>query len=333
MDENTQQTDTGQQTQTQEQVDDWNGASADFLADKGIDPAKVLGKQEGESDEQKQTTEGSQTQETDSKYKKSDEEQGAGDDSKKDSESEEKTDPNDDENLEQQDDAGAASREARALQRQIQQDNKEVQADVKKELYPDWNDDILDDQGKPMKTPRDVMNHINPNTGKRFTEEEATAWLFAAQEYKDNQRKEMIERVEHVADVMITQRDDADYIRGKFGKLLGQLPELRKEIWADYKATLVVDDKSGLIIDAPVSLKRFFERALKPYATYAARLEAEASNNTGQQTEQKPPAKTDAEVRQTQADREDITSTGTGSTMDPEEEGWANAAKQYYEGK
>ena len=331
MDPNTQQpdaaaTDTGAQetTQTQEQIDDWSSAEADFLADKGIktEEKKDPADEKKPDDADKPTDQGA-----DADAAKG----GEADPKKKPDANAEDADPNKDKNLEQQPDEGAPYREARQVQRELEADATAVREDVQKELYPDWSDDILDDQGKAMKTPRDVMNHINPNTGKRFTEEEATAWLFAAQKHKDQQRAEMTEKVQRVSDVMITQRDEADVIRSKYGTLLTKLPELRKEIWADYRATLVVDKETGLIVDAPVSLQKFFERALKPYADYAAQLQANAEATLKNQ--QQKPTQTEAQRKQSQADREDITSGGQGSVQDPEEKEWADVAKDYYEGK
>ena len=131
-------------------------------------------------------------------------------------------------------------------------------------------------------------------------------------------------RVEQVSDVMIQQRDEADQVKGKYGTLLAKLPNLRKEIWADYKATLVVDKETGLIVDAPVSLAKFFARALRPYEQYVQQLQSQAA--------EKKTAQDDTTRKQTQQDREDITSSGNGSVADPEEEAWAAAAKKHYEG-
>lgn len=327
MDPNDQQqvTDTGaEHTQVQDQVDDWGGAEAEFLADKGV---KTEEEKKDPSDDKKDDPNKSADNGADDPSKSG----GEDDPNKKLGDNEEELDPNDDPNLEQQEDEGAPYREARQVQREIEADRSQMREDIKKEMYSEWNDDILDDQGEPIKTPRDVMNHINPLTvtaenpkGRRFTEEEATAWLFAAQKHKDQERAEMNERIDHIADVMIKQRDDADVIRGKYGKLLADMPELRKEIWADYKQTLVVDKESGLIVDAPVSMQRFFERALQPYADYAAQLQAEAAK--------KKQAQDDTTRKQTQQDREDIHSAGGSNVTDPEEEGWAKAAKEYYEG-
>lgn len=322
MDENNQAaaTDTGaDQSQVQEQVDNWGDAEAAFLADKGI-----------KSDEQtksEKTPEELAAEAANSEGKKSDEEQGAGDDSKKGAGSEEEADPNADKDLEQKADEGAPQREYRQTMRAIEEDNKAMRADVAKELYPDWSDDILDADGDPIKTPRDVMARTNPATGKRFTEEEATAWLFAAQEHKDKERTQMQERVAQVSDVMIDQRDQADQVKGKYGTLLSKLPELRKEIFADYKATLVIDKETGLIVDAPVSMYRFFERALRPYEQYVKQVQTDAAGKQQVQTE--------AERKQTHQDREDIHSASGGSDAmkDPEEAGWEKAAKEYYEGK
>ena len=314
--------------QAQAQVDDWSGAEAEFLASKsetGAAPAEVKTDEQANSEK---TDEEKAAEAANSDGKKSDEEQGAGDDSKKGAGSEEEADPNADKDLEQKADEGAPSNEAanyRQVQKEIEADNKAMRADVLKELYPDWSDDILDADGDPIKTPRDVMARTNPATGKRFTEEEATAWLFAAQEHKDKLRTERDERVAQISDTMIDQRDQADQVKAKFGDLLAKLPELRKEIFADYKATLVVDKETGLIVDAPVKMYRFFERALRPYEQYAKQLQTEAAGKRSTQTE--------AERKQTHQDREDLHSASGSGVSDPEEDAWAKAAKEHYEGK
>lgn len=311
----------------QDQADDWSDIEANFLADKGIEREEDKSGEQANGSEDKQTTQGSEEAQGDSENKKSDEEQGSGDDSEKGSGGEEEgSDANQDDQLEQGADEAPQNTTAqyRQTQREIEADNKAMQADVRKELYPEWTDDILDDQGEPIKTPRDVMQYTNPVTKKRFTEEEATAWLFAAQKHKNEERAKMEARVEQVSDVMIQQRDEADQVKGKYGTLLAKLPNLRKEIWADYRATLVVDKDTGLIVDAPVSLYKFFARALRPYEQYVQTLQSQAAEKKTVQDE--------TARKQTQQDREDITSSGNGSVADPEEEAWANAAKKHYEG-
>ena len=313
--------------QAQNQLDDWSDAEANFLADKGISTEDKKDDEQANGAENQQEAKGGEEAQGDSKDQKQDEEQGSGDDSEKGSGGEEEgADANQDDQLEQGADEAPqnATADYRRTMREIEADNKAMRADVQKELYPDWTDDILDDQGEPIKTPRDVMQYTNPVTKKRFTEEEATAWLFAAQKHKDQQRAEMQARVEQVSDVMIQQRDEADQVKGKYGTLLAKLPNLRKEIWADYKATLVVDKETGLIVDAPVSLAKFFARALRPYEQYVQQLQSQAA--------EKKTAQDDTTRKQTQQDREDITSSGNGSVADPEEEAWAAAAKKHYEG-
>lgn len=313
--------------QAQEQVDDWSDAEANFLADKGIEREEDKSGEQANGSENNKKTEGGEEAQGDSENKKSDEEQGSGDDSKKgDGGEEEGADANQDDQLEQGADEAPQNTTAqyRQTQREIEADNKAMQADVKKELYPEWTDDILDDQGEPIKTPRDVMQYTNPVTKKRFTEEEATAWLFAAQKHKNEERAKMEERVAQVSDVMITQRDEADQVRTKYGQILSKLPNLRKEIFADYKATLEIDPDTGLIVNAPISMYKFFSRALRPYEQYIQQLQTQAS--------EKKSAQDDTTRKQTQQDREDITSSGNGSVEDPEEKAWADAARKHYEG-
>lgn len=294
-------------SQAQDQVDDWADAEANFLAEKDETGASKPADKGTDEDASKGSDQ---------------------DEAAKSATDAENADPNKDADLEQKADEGAPQREYRQVQREIEADNKAMRADVQKELYPDWSDDILDADGDPIKTPRDVMARTNPNTGKRFTEEEATAWLFAAQKHKDTQRAERDERIAQVSDTMIDQRDQADQVKGEFGDLLAKLPNLRKEIFADYKATLVIDKETGLIVDAPVSMYKFFERALRPYAEYAKQLQTQAPAAD----KPKPVQKTTAEVKQIHQDREDIHSASGGSITDPEEDAWAKAAKEYYEG-
>lgn len=315
MDENNQQqaTDT---SQTQEQIDDWSGAEAEFLADKGVETEKK--KDETDANKSDDTDQSANNGTDDDASKGGDQDEAA-----KSATDGEKSDPNEDENLEQPDDRNAAYREARQVQKELEADRTAMVTDVKKELYPDWSDDITDADGDPIRTPRDVMARTNPETGKPFTEEEATAWLFAAQKHKDGQRTEMESRVQQVAEVMIDQRDQADQVKEKYGGLLAKLPELRKEIFADYKATLVVDKETGLILDAPISMYKFFERALRPYEQYVKQIQTESAAKQNTQTE--------AQRKQTHQDREDIHSASGGSVTDPEEASWAKAAKEYYE--
>ena len=321
MDENQQQaSDAGAQ-------DDWSNAEAGFLEDKGV---KI---EEKNTDEQAKSEEGKKddsASKVDPQAKKSDEKSGDDNDSKKGSGEKEKVDPNDDPNLKQPDDPNAPYREARQVQRELDADRDATQKDIREKMFSDWSDDILDSDGDPLKTPADVMKRINPTTNKPFTEEEATAWLLAAQKQKDKDRAEVQARIEEYAETNIRIKDEGDAVRTKFGKILDKMPELGKEIWADFKNTLVIDEKSGVILKMPVSLQRFYERALQPYADYNARLEAEAAEKAKADIETKKQEK--IQTKRTQGDREDIVSSGNSNVADPEEEGWAKAAKSYYEG-
>ena len=146
-----------EQNQAQDQADSWADAEANFLADKGISTEDKKDDEQANGSEDQQTAKDGEEAQGDSKDQKQDEEQGSGDDSKKGSGSEEEgADANQDDQLEQGADEAPqnATAQYRATQREIEADNKAMQADVRKELYPDWTDDILDDQGEPIKIGR-----------------------------------------------------------------------------------------------------------------------------------------------------------------------------------
>lgn len=253
---------------------------------------------------------------------------GTDDDASKGSEDDEKKKSEeasaDDDSAQDKVDPYATQRDARQVQRELEADTRAMRDDIRKELYSDLQTELTDADGDPIRTPADVMKLLNPNTQKPFTEEEAVQYLFAAQKHLDKELATAEKEIERVADIQIMIRDETDNIRAKFGEILTKMPELRKEIWADYKATLKLDPKTSVIIDAPISLERFFERALQPYAEYAETLKS-------QQAQTAETKKAEVQQRkQTQADRQDITSGGKGDVTDPEDEEWNKAFKKQY---
>lgn len=304
---------------------DWSGVETDFLADKGVATEEKKDDDAGKSDD----TGKADDQGADDTAKKGDEvdPDKKSEDAKKDDDSKEDAD---DKNKSEEVQDDPTIRDQRAIQREIEADTQAMREDIRKEMFSDAPTELVDSDGDPIRTVEDVQKLINPNTQKPFTAEEATAYLFAAQKNLDKEIKEREQQIEKIADVNITIRDETDAIKVKFGDLLAKMPDLRKEIWADYKATLIIDKNTGLIVDAPVSLQRFFERALKPYADYAATLKADADAKAAEAATEAKQEQA-AQRKRTQEDREDVHSAGTGKVTDKEEDGWANAAKDYYE--
>lgn len=217
-------------------------------------------------------------------------------------------------------------REARATQREIAEDRKAMAQDIKEKMFAEVQTELTDSDGDPIRTPADVMKLINPNTQKAFTAEEATAYLFAAQRNLDKQLETTEKQIEEITDTMLTLKDDSDSIKIKYGPILQGLPGLRDELWTEYKKTLTVDEKTGIVTKAPISLAKFYEVALKPYAAMAVRIQKE------QEAEAVETKKATEQTRKnTQSDRTDIYGGGKTDTMDAEEKEWADVAKAHYE--
>lgn len=220
---------------------------------------------------------------------------------------------------------------ARSAQREMAAERQALAEDIRKELFSDVKNELLDSDGDPIRTVADVMKLVNPNTGKPFTSDEATMYLFEAQKHLDQTMASVEKQVEQIAETNLSLKDQSDNVLAKYGDLLKSMPGLRDQIWAEFSKTLEKDEKSGIITKAPVSLENFYDIALQPWAKMSQKLEADEAANAAAEAEK---AKQQEEINQkkTQSDRGDIFSAGKSDTMDPEEKEWANAAKQYYEG-
>lgn len=218
-----------------------------------------------------------------------------------------------------------AVRDARALAREAKAEAEAVAADVREQMFADVPTQLKDADGDPINSIEDVMKLVNPRTQEPFTEEEAGMWLLAAQQRLAQELKAVDQQVEAIAETSIDLKDQADSITYRYGDLLKSMPELRDEIWADFQETLVRDEKSGIVIKAPVSLERFYERALKPYVELGPKLEAqEAARATAEQESAK------VQRVQTRSDRSDIYAPNNTNILDDDEKEWAEAAQSYF---
>jgi hypothetical protein len=237
--------------------------------------------------------------------------------------------------------ADSSVRDQRAAVREMQADLKATKNDVREKMFDDLQTELTDADGDPIRTIEDVMKLMNPNTRKPFTEEEAASYLLQAQAHLDKQIKEAEGKIEEIAEVNLGLKDDADTVRGKYSELFKafaqspnpQLKNLQKELYAAFQDTLIKDEKSGIIVKAPVSMVRFYDTALAGYVKLAQQLEAQAKAKDKPDEAAKTAAteQKKTERKQDQTDREDITSTGKSDTRDPEDKEWDAAAKDYYE--
>jgi len=229
--------------------------------------------------------------------------------------------------------AAARERELREVSRNMIADTDAVRNDVMEQMFKDKDGKLYDADGDEIRTIEDVMALRNPNTGKNFTEDEAGAYLLKASQHAKQEREEALNRATEIADQLISLKDQADTVKDKYGAFLNDPKNeaLKAEIWADYEATFITDEESGLITKAPVSMIRFYDRALKPY------VEAQSSITSAQQAKAEAEAaaakaKADAEKARTRSDREDIFARGDSGrdTLTKEEAEWADAEKAYY---
>lgn len=328
--------DEGQQPDAATLADDkeWEQASADFKADAGLDPGKPVDTKPkddatGKPDPAKpvEGDEAAKKVEEEAAAKKLEEEranetpeQKTAREAKEAEEAAAAAKPT----AEQE--AARAVRESRGIQRELAADEAAMKEDIRKEMFSEAQTELTDADGDPIRTVADVMKLHNPNTKKNFTEEEATMWLLQAQKHLSEKLQEVEGKVQQIAEVNITLKDQSDNIRSRYGELLKSNPNgIREKLWDAFQKTLEKDPKTDIIIKAPVSLEDFYDTALAPYAKLAERLEEEA------EAEDKAKKDKDEKERgQTRSDRADVVAGASGDTRDAEEKEWDQAAKAYY---
>lgn len=219
--------------------------------------------------------------------------------------------------------------DARLAARQVERTRQEFRNDVRDKMFPDMPTELRDRDGDPIRSIEDVMQLLNPNTGQRFTEEEAGQWFLHAQQSFNRELSNAQKQVDDIAEVHLDLKDQADTIKYRYGELLKALPEVADQVIQAYMETLVRDEKSGVITKAPLSMEKFYDIALKPYTELAQYLEEQGSQQTPGAPAQ--PAVDPAKQRQQErADRSDIYGGSQPDLGDDEDKEWASAAKSYF---
>lgn len=250
---------------------------------------------------------------------KSNEEQGAGDDTAKGGEQAKTTTE-----TTTADSQPSVGQSARDYARQVET----VRADVIKQMFADVPETLQDADGDPIKSIEDVMKLQNPRTNEAFTEEEAGMWLLSAQQKFNQQRSDMEKQATQIAEVQIEIKEQADRINTKYGAYLKANEKLRDDLWTEWQETLIKDEKSGVITKTPMSLERFYERALGPIvesanATAAAAEKAEADKKAADELAKK---EADEKKKNNRADRSDIYGGGNKlDTRDDDDKEWDEA--------
>lgn len=221
---------------------------------------------------------------------------------------------------------------ARVAAREAAQAVEAVKSDIRTKMFAEVPQVLQDADGDPIKSIDDVVKLINPRTKEPFTEEEAASWLLSAQQQFNQNLTQVEKQIDQIAEVQVDLKDQADMLTYEYGELLKEMPELQEQLWTEYEKTLVKDEKSGIIIKAPVSLSNFYKLALKPYVDLAAKLEGDAVAKTEADEAAAAKATADAEAakRQKRQDRSDIYGGGKTDTQTEDEKEWGAAAKSVF---
>lgn len=220
------------------------------------------------------------------------------------------------------------AREARQAQREYAAEVEAVKEDIRKQMFADAPNQLVDGDGDPINGIEDVMKLINRKTGEPFTEDEAGAWYLAATQRQNQANAEIERQIEAIAEVQIDLKDQADAVNERYGDILKADPDLRNELWQEYSATLVVDPNTGTILKAPVSLERYYDRALKPQVK-AAELDAAAARAKAE-AEAKAAQEAEAQRQRSLAERSDIYTPTHETPVSKEESEWEEAHKQVF---
>lgn len=178
------------------------------------------------------------------------------------------------------------------------------------DIYPDEvPNPLVDADGDPIKGVSDMLNLVNPNTGEPFTYDQARAWM----DERTNQYQSAIaERTNEARAIMANNEavsSGAEEVKSKYGKILGENPELASQLIQTYKKTLSMTE-SGNVKAAPVDIREFYDIALKPYLSV-------------QQKQQKQET-----VKRTRADRADISGNVETDDRSDSDKEWDNAFRE-----
>lgn len=224
--------------------------------------------------------------------------------------------------------------EQRQQQREWKQQVEAVAKDVREKMYKDAPTVLKDSDGDELRTVEDVMKLRNPRTNEGFTEEEAGMFLLSAQQRLNQDIAARDKEINRISEVLVDLKDQSDAITQRYGAILDADKDLRQEIWDDYDATLIKDPATGIITGMPVSLERFYDRALRPYVEAAKAAGAGEPAKTADELKAEADAKVAADKAAAdakRADRSDIFAGGTNKdNMTDEDKEWAEAEKVVY---
>lgn len=225
-----------------------------------------------------------------------------------------------------------SARESRVAAREAAQAREATISDVRERMFADIPKTLTDKDGDPIESIDDVMALINPRTGEAFTEEEAGVWLLSAQQQFNQKIADIDKQIESIAETNIQLKEDADFIKAKYGEFLDKKPELRESLWAKFEQTLIKDEESGTITKTTLSLADFYETVLEPMvAAQPAAPEAPAAPAAPEGGTPEEQAEAAKKKKQERTDRSDIFGgANPDEGLNDEEKEWDRAATDYF---
>ena len=187
------------------------------------------------------------------------------------------------------------------MERQAQQQTRQsLRSEVRNALYPDGIEKpLLDSEGNEIKGVQDIAGRLlNPATNEVFTYEEARDWLETKRRELDKEVEIAEQNIDAIAEVNQDLQEGERIVMAKYGELLKTLPDVAKEAYESYLATVKVDPKTGLAVEAPINVVRYYDTIMRPYLSVAKQMQLQ------KQAEEEKAARIKAEAAQ--KDRADI---------------------------
>ena len=168
-------------------------------------------------------------------------------------------------------DIKAAFREMQQEQNESRDFRSSLRDEIREKMYPEGLENPIRDSANNIITGvKDMVGKlIDPETGDPFTREGAQEWWEAVTS-EDNKRIESVEQdIDKIAETNQTLAQEAQVVQAKYGDFLARNPEVAQKVLNSWNSTLRKDEKTGIVVDAPVSLAGYYDTVLEPYVQMA----------------------------------------------------------------
>lgn len=127
--------------------------------------------------------------------------------------------------------------------------------------------------------------YVNKATGRVFTDAEAVNFIQSNRFNYQQSLANFQANSSKIASLMTNASIDAKYVQGKYGSILEQNPALANQLDQSYRKIVKMSDDGKFILDAPISMREFYDMALanvgQPKSTPQDGAQATKSQDTG----------------------------------------------------